>query len=394
MNKASVDNILMVAAWWPSKEKPTAGLFIREQALAISNYITKVSVIHVSIEKELSSFPFSIKIEERNDHGLRVYHAQIKTPIRKFGIHDFLVKKTFAKVFTISAKSSPPKFFYLNVRDHITKLALEVPAFKILPFIQTEHFSFYHRGFYLLPEKDKRKQKKELIEWFSKPELKAVLPVSEDLKNTLISEFQCDQQKVAVIPNVASKDFYFEKEINNPAKIKAVSFASWDYPKRPDLLFEAASILPNDIKSRLEFHFVGEGPALNIVRESYEKEANNLTIIFHGFQPKKELADICRTSHMMIHPTDAENAPTCISESLSCGVPVLSMAVNGIPEMVDESNGILVPPNDSILLKGGILTMINHLDKFNREEIARKANALYSPETVAKAISLHINKLH
>ena len=136
------------------------------------------------------------------------------------------------------------------------------------------------------------------------------LRVSEDLKNTLISEFQCDQQKVAVIPNVASKDFYFEKEINNPAKIKAVSFASWDYPKRPDLLFEAASILPNDIKSRLEFHFVGEGPALNIVRESYEKEANNLTIKFHGFQPKKELADICRTSHMMIHPTDAENAPT------------------------------------------------------------------------------------
>ena len=95
MTKPNTDSVLMIAAWWPTKAKPMAGLFIREHALAIAKHVEKVSIIHVSIEKQSSSFPFSIEIKQSNDNGLEIYHAHIKTAIRKFGIHDFLVKKPF-----------------------------------------------------------------------------------------------------------------------------------------------------------------------------------------------------------------------------------------------------------------------------------------------------------
>ncbi|MBT3964401.1 MAG: glycosyltransferase [Flavobacteriales bacterium] len=385
MNKANIDHVLMVAAWWPTTEKPNSGLFIREHALAVAKYVREVSVIHVSIEKELSSFPFSIEIEQSNDRGLHVYHAQIKTAIRIFGVHDLLIRKTFAKSFALVGKNFLPQFFHLHVRDHITKLALKVQAIKSLPFIHTEHFSFYHHGIDLLPRTKKKKEIEDLKNWFSNSKLKIFTPVSNNLGNIICERFELKNEKIEVIPNVASKAFYFhEKPHDKLKKFKIVLAAAWLEPKNPQLFFEAITKLAPEFTELLEIDVFGEGPELELSRVIIESKLPHLSINLRGFQSKTELAKALQSAHLFVHPTNRENLPTVIIESLCCGTPVLSMNVNGIPELIDDSNGILVEPKDVEALKNALKKIISIYENFDRKSIAQEAQNRFSPSVIGR----------
>lgn len=390
MNDMKDNSVLMIAAWWPTQAKPMAGLFIREHALAIAQHIQKVSIIHVSIEKNSSSFPFSIEISQSTDNELHVYHAHIKTAIRKFGIHDFLIKRSFSKLLALASKDIRPSFFHLHVRDHISKLALEVEAFKSLPFIHTEHFSFYHRGIDLMPKKQKNIEAQKLKNWFSNPNLKFFTPVSIELGNVVCNRFQLQKEKVEVIPNVASPVFFFDKNsINRTNKIKLVLAASWQDPKNPQLFFEALARLTHQFTEHLEIDVFGEGPQLEASKGTIKRKLAHININLLGFQSKIEIAKAFQAADVFVHPTNRENLPTVIIEALCCGTPVVSMNVNGIPELIDDTNGILVEAKNVEALKNALENMILNYDHFDRKSIAQDAQNKFSPEVIGRKF-LHL----
>ena len=60
-----------------------------------------------------------------------------------------------------------------------------------------------------------------------------------------------------------------------------------------------------------------------------------------------------------------------ITEALSCGVPVVCTAVEGVPEIIkDDITGILVPPKDSNKLADGIIRSLKDMEsaKIKAEE--------------------------
>jgi glycosyltransferase involved in cell wall biosynthesis len=62
------------------------------------------------------------------------------------------------------------------------------------------------------------------------------------------------------------------------------------------------------------------------------------------------------------------------------------MKLNGIPEMVNEYNGILVPPRAANELAEAITTVMRSPERFNRSSIASNAQKRYSVEAVADQI--------
>lgn len=50
-----------------------------------------------------------------------------------------------------------------------------------------------------------------------------------------------------------------------------------------------------------------------------------------------------RASHVLLHPKFNDPCPTVPIESLACGVPVIGSASGGMPELVDETSGELLP---------------------------------------------------
>lgn len=73
-----------------------------------------------------------------------------------------------------------------------------------------------------------------------------------------------------------------------------------------------------------------------------------------GGLPPPEVARYMGAADALCLPSHHEGIPNVILEALSCGLPVLSTNVGGIPEIVNDANGILVPPMRPRELADGI----------------------------------------
>jgi glycosyltransferase involved in cell wall biosynthesis len=77
--------------------------------------------------------------------------------------------------------------------------------------------------------------------------------------------------------------------------------------------------------------------------------------------------------------------PCVLLEAMASGLPIVSTRTGGIPEIVDQESGVLVPPGDSNSLAEALLEMIESLARFDRAAISKKAER-YRPEAVGRLI--------
>ena len=75
-------------------------------------------------------------------------------------------------------------------------------------------------------------------------------------------------------------------------------------------------------------------------------------IRFLGATPHTETLAVIRGSDVLCLPArvapsgDVDSMPVVVKEAMAFGVPVIATEVAGIPEMLDEQSGWLVPPDD------------------------------------------------
>src|SRR5262249_22872419 len=59
------------------------------------------------------------------------------------------------------------------------------------------------------------------------------------------------------------------------------------------------------------------------------------------------IADVMRRSRLFCLPSYKEGTPNCIMEALSCGLPIITTRVGGIPDIVEhEKSGFLIDSGD------------------------------------------------
>lgn len=370
-----------IAAWWPTKEKPGNGLFIKAHIESVLN-IAYHGVIHLRMANSKTLVP-KIKIETKNTSVFEVL-VTISTPIRRFGILEFLIKRGYKKAFqTLDSSIGKPDLLHFHVRNHISRWAIQSKAKPNVSTVLTEHFSFYHRGINELSETDRQNETKAISDFFKSENLKAIMPVSHQLANVLESGFEADPKKIKVIPNIAEACFYFQAMPSNKL-INIVLVAAWNKPKNPFLFFDSLSSLDADILSTVRVDVIGHGRQVPEMKQRASQL--NIEIQFHGFKPRVEIAEFLQKADFFCLPTDRENLPTVIAEALSCGCPVLSMDTNGIPEMINEKNGILVEPKNQEALTNGLKNMIRNCHSYDKESIAKAAHEKFASDKVGEQI--------
>ncbi|MBO7455734.1 MAG: glycosyltransferase family 4 protein, partial [Paludibacteraceae bacterium] len=91
----------------------------------------------------------------------------------------------------------------------------------------------------------------------------------------------------------------------------------------------------------------------------------------------QQVSDEFDKADAFVLPSNYENAPVVLSESLAKGVPIIATRVGGIPEMVNETNGMLVNPGNDEELAQAMNAMLDHYNGYDRTAI-RKAGLQYS----------------
>jgi glycosyltransferase involved in cell wall biosynthesis len=93
-------------------------------------------------------------------------------------------------------------------------------------------------------------------------------------------------------------------------------------------------------------------------------------VIFTGPMQHRDLAPWINAADVLCLPSESEGCPNVVLEALSCGRPVVATAVGGVPDIVDESCGILIPSNDPGVLAEAILRGV--ATRWDRGQIAAR----------------------
>jgi alpha-1,6-mannosyltransferase len=100
-----------------------------------------------------------------------------------------------------------------------------------------------------------------------------------------------------------------------------------------------------------------------------------------SFMPYKRdqraLARLLASCDVLVHPGDSETFGLIVLEAMSCGLPVVATTSGGIAELVDDSTGILVPPNSVAALCAGIEAIYQRDLKRLSLAASRKAQTQY-----------------
>lgn len=88
---------------------------------------------------------------------------------------------------------------------------------------------------------------------------------------------------------------------------------------------------------------IGDGDGRALLEEQIERLGLTGRVRLLGWRSSDDVRDALAASRAMVLPSFAEGLPVVLMEALALGRPVIATSVAGIPELVDRTNGWLVP---------------------------------------------------
>ena len=321
MNKK---NILFISSWFPNKIEPTNGNFVQRHAEALS-LLHHVEILHAigdSEQKETYVFDDKIINEIRT---LIVYYRNTTNPILNFVRRMKAYQMGFFKMIN-------PDLVHANVLQKSMLFAVYLKwKFKI-PFVVTEHWS----GF-LKINRTKLSKSQLYISKFIAKRSAFILPISHYLKNDLKDLDFIDRMEV--VENVVDTKLFHVKKTETKL-FTFLHISNLISLKNPEKIIFATINLAKEF-SNFELQIGGDGDVESLNNLIKKNNAENFIKTF-GTLSLAEVAEKMRNSNCFVLFSNNETQGCVILESISSGTPVIATNVGGIPEIINEKNGILI----------------------------------------------------
>lgn len=140
--------------------------------------------------------------------------------------------------------------------------------------------------------------------------------------------------------------------------------------KRLELLVKSLA----ECKSRIHWTHIGGGPGLNELEGSAKGLPQNITYEFTGNIANDEIVPyyLKNPVDLFINVSSSEGIPVSIMEAFSCGIPAVATDVGGTGELVNKSNGELIPKDFEI---GELAKLLDHQSRlsFSEKELLRRS---------------------
>ncbi len=217
-----------------------------------------------------------------------------------------------------------------------------------------------------------------------------LLVVSRDLARVAERDYGADTARIRVIPNGCDAATFHLRDrdeartaLSVPADFQLAVYVGRLVPEKGlrELLAAFEQLAAAD--PRMALALVGDGP----MRHELAALAARLPagrVFMPGALPAGEVAAWMAAANVVTLPSYSEGHPNVLVEALACGRPVVATPVGGIPEVVDESTGILVPARDPDALAKGLQqalarawdeTMLANLFSRSWEQVAEETLA-------------------
>jgi glycosyltransferase involved in cell wall biosynthesis len=216
-------------------------------------------------------------------------------------------------------------------------------------------------------------------------EANSVVTVSNDLRLKAVAMGASAEKTRAVVNGCDLSVFHpgnrAEARLNlgiDPASQAVVFIGRLDVKKGLRELVEAAASLRPQC-ANLHVYLIGEGPDKPLILSAIQ--ANNAAEYIHMLPgcAFDEVAVWMAAADLVTLPSYMEGCPNVVLEALASGRPVVATNVGGIPEILSDECGRLVPPRDAGALTQALASVLD--TNWNAEAIS--AYRSRSWETVA-----------
>ncbi|MBW8362368.1 MAG: glycosyltransferase [Kaistella sp.] len=364
--------ILFISSWFPNKLEPTNGNFVQRHAEAVSR-IHDVQILHtIGDSQQKEKFVF----DEKMINGIKtlvVYYRNTQNPLLNFTRRMQAYKKGFAKL-------EKPDLVHANVLHNSMLFAVYLKKKIKIPFVVTEHWSAF-----LEINRHKLSQSQLFVAKNIAKNASLIIPVSHFLMKDLKAIGL--QNKMRVVENVVDTDLFQVKEHKND-RFVFLHISNLVKLKNPEGIINTACRLYAEIPD-FELQIGGDGDVESINKLIREKLASHFIKTF-PLLTLNEVSEKMRSSDCFILFSEYENFPCVLLESLSAGTAAIATNVGGIPEIINDSNGMLISPSEEELFEAMKKVLKKELNfaspqklhdevvnRFSMEEIARKFDLIY-----------------
>jgi glycosyltransferase involved in cell wall biosynthesis len=154
------------------------------------------------------------------------------------------------------------------------------------------------------------------------------------------------ESKILLVPNGVDLARFQPAPVRSNSRHNILFAARLNAVKRPQFVADIAQALAT-LRPQRDFRFViaGDGPE----KERFERRVNKLGLdqLFDFRGQVDDLAPLYDASDIVILPSRSEGVPLVILEALATGRPVIASKVGSIPEVLDDSCGILIEHLDA-----------------------------------------------
>jgi len=215
-----------------------------------------------------------------------------------------------------------------------------------------------------------------LNNYFTRRYFNKIIAVSNDIERQLKDKFKADC--LTTVHNAVKTEnirpAHSNSEVRRELKIDdsqpVIGTAGRLVPiKGYDIFLSAAKIILEDTP-RAVFLLAGDGP----LKEELQQQALSLgiekNVRFLGF--REDIIDILNCLDIFVMSSHHEGIPMILLEAMALQKPVVSTAVGGVKEVIEDNlSGLLVKPGDEKSLALACLIVLNRPD--TREKLSRGA---------------------
>jgi phosphatidyl-myo-inositol dimannoside synthase len=196
--------------------------------------------------------------------------------------------------------------------------------------------------------------------------LDGYISVSEYTRNLFLRWTQIDPAKIELMPNAIHLDAFAPTGRPNAIttrygladKTVILTFGRLVSNERAKGFDEVLDVLPALVRDvpNLTYLIAGSGAYRSELEAKVERLGLRSHVIFTGFVPEEEKADLYRAANVYVMPSRGEGFGFVFLEAMACGTPVIASTADGSRDAVrDGELGQLVDPDDSDGLRLAIL---------------------------------------
>ncbi len=360
--------VLLLTDWYPTGPDDIAGVFVREQALALGDAGHEVTVLHLTGPVRGAGPPRLRVVAGAHPPLTRFAHGRAPG----LGIVLHLVGGRL-ELNRLLRRGFRPDVVHAH-EFGAGLVAVSLARRLSVPAVISEHLSLFAEGQIVGVTR--------LIARRAFAAADVVCPASASLRDALAEAGY--GANFEVVPNPVDTGLFClpaapaPRPADAPARIVVVASL---YPvKGIDVLVEAVTLLGHE---RRDFvvEVIGDGPDRAALTALITRRGVDDRLRLAGAAPHQSVAARLQAADFAVIPSRFETFSVAAAEAQACGLPIVASAVGALTERVGD-HGLLCRPGDPADLASAMRTMLDTHREYDRELIAADAAARYGRHAV------------